>query len=151
MAVAEDAGGWGATELELALIAEQYGRAVASAPIIEAQVAAGLLARCAEAGAGLLADVVKGDKLITFAPRAARGVALGGVPAGAVADGVVALVDGRLVAVSAGEGRRAVENLSSLPVADIPAGDVVVLAEDEDARRYFSDALDLWLTLTAAA
>ena len=42
MAVDEAAGGWGASELELALIAEPLGRAVASAPVIEAQVAARL-------------------------------------------------------------------------------------------------------------
>jgi alkylation response protein AidB-like acyl-CoA dehydrogenase len=151
MAVAEEAGGWGASELELALIAEPYGRAVASAPVIEAQVAARLLGACGKAGDGLLTDALTGSKLVAFTPRRARGDMLNGVPAGAIADVVVASVDGRLVAVSPGEGRRAVENLGSLPLADVTAGDVVVLAEGEDARRHFSDALDLWLTLTAAA
>ena len=41
MAVDDVAGGWVASELELALIAEQYGRALASAPVIEAQVEIG--------------------------------------------------------------------------------------------------------------
>ena len=40
MAVDEAAGGWGASPLELALVAEQHGRFVAPAPVIEAQVAA---------------------------------------------------------------------------------------------------------------
>ena len=44
MAVAEDRGGWGASLLDLALVAEQVGRALAPAPVIEAQVAARLLA-----------------------------------------------------------------------------------------------------------
>ena len=44
MGVAEDKGGWGASLLDLALVAEQLGRAAASAPVIEAQVAARLLA-----------------------------------------------------------------------------------------------------------
>ena len=35
MAVPEAAGGWGASPLDLALIAEQHGRHVAPAPIIE--------------------------------------------------------------------------------------------------------------------
>jgi alkylation response protein AidB-like acyl-CoA dehydrogenase len=151
MAVTEDAGGWGATELELALIAEQYGRAVASAPVIEAQVAARVLGACGEWGAGLLADVLACDTLVGFTPRAARGDVLRLVPAGAVADAVVALVDERLVAVPVGDDRLVIDNLGTLPLADIAVSDVVVLAEGEDARRLFSAAVDLWLTLTAAA
>jgi alkylation response protein AidB-like acyl-CoA dehydrogenase len=153
MAVAEPAGGWGASEIELALIAEQYGRAVASAPIIEAQVAARLLGECGSAGAELLAAVLTAGKLATFAPRAQHGASLTLVPAGAVADSVVALVDDRLIAVPLGDNnRRAVQNLGSLPLADITIGDdVAVLAEGDAGRRLFSDALDLWLSLTAAA
>ncbi|OMC24057.1 acyl-CoA dehydrogenase [Mycobacterium colombiense] len=152
MAVGEAADGWGATALELALIAEQYGRAVASAPVIEAQVAARLLAGSGNTGAGLLADAMAGCKLVSFAPRVARDRVLGLVPAGAVADAVVALLGERLIAVPLGENRRLVQNLGSLPLADITVDDdVVVLAEGDDARRMFSDALDLWLTLTASA
>lgn len=152
MAVGEAAGGWGASELELALIAEQYGRAVASAPVIEAQVAARLLAGSGDAGAGLLAEAMTGDKLVSFAPRVARERVLGLVPAGAVADTVVALLGERLVAVPLGENRRLVQNLGSLPLADITVEDeVAVLAEGDAARRTFSDALDLWLALSASA
>ena len=151
MAVTSTAGGWGATELELALIAEQYGRAVASAPVIEAQVAARLLGECGQAGSHLLTDALAGDKLIGFAPRVARENVLGIVPAGAVADTVLALVDGRLVAVPLGDHRRVVENVGSLPLADITVSDAAVLSDGEDAHRLFCTALDLWLTLTAAA
>ena len=151
MAVDEAAGGWGASEVDLALIAEQFGRAVASAPVIECQVAARLLAASGEAGAELLAHALAGDKLVTFAPRTAGGDLLRLVPAGAVADAVVAFVDGRVVAVPATENRRLVGNLGSLPLADVTIDDVVVLAEGPDATRMFSAALDLWLTLTAAA
>jgi alkylation response protein AidB-like acyl-CoA dehydrogenase len=74
------------------------------------------------------------------------------VPAGAVADAVVALVGERLIAVPIGEKCRRVENLGSLPLADVTIGDdVLVLAEGDEALRMHSDALDLWLTLTAAA
>lgn len=152
MAVGEAADGWGASELELALIAEQYGRAVASAPVIEAQVAARLLARSGDTCARLLAEAMTGDKLVSFAPRVAREHVLGLVPAGSVADAVVALVDERLIVVPIGENRRLVQNLGSLPLADITVGDdAVVLAQGDDARRMFSDALDLWLALTASA
>ena len=152
MAVGEDAGGWGATEIELALIAEQYGRAVASAPVIEAQVAARLLGRCGDTAAELLSDVVNRATLVSFAPRPARDGVLGLVPAGAVADAVIASIGDRLVAVRVADNRRCVQNLGSLPLADITIGDeVLVLAEGGDARRLFDDALDLWLALTAAA
>ncbi|OBF49037.1 acyl-CoA dehydrogenase [Mycobacterium sp. 852002-53434_SCH5985345] len=152
MAVGEAADGWGASELELALIAEQYGRAVASAPVIETQVAARLLARSGDTGADLLAEAIAGDKLVSFAPRVARDHLLGLAPAGAVADRVVALVGERLIALALGENRRLVQNIGSLPLADITVeDDVVVLAEGVAARRMFSDALDLWLALTASA
>ncbi|MGV0789427.1 acyl-CoA dehydrogenase [Mycolicibacterium sp. XJ2] len=149
MAVGESDGGWGASELELALIAEQYGRAVASAPVIEAQIAARLLAACGDDD--LLAATMSGDRLVSFAPRSCDGDVLGLVPGGAVADTVVALVGGRLVALSATD-REHVENLGSLPLADVVTrGDATVLAEGQHARRLFTAAVDLWLTLTAAA
>ncbi len=152
MAVDETAGGWGASELELALIAEQLGRAVASAPVTEAQVAARLLAKSGEAGAELLETLLSGDRLVTFAPRAGRCGQLGLVPAGAVADHVIALAEGRLLAVPVNHNRTVVGNLGSMPLADIMIGDeFVVLADGARAREMFSGALDLWLTLTAVA
>lgn len=151
MAVDEVDGGWGASVLELALCAEQYGRALASAPVIEAQVAARLLAACGRAGAPWLAAALAGEKLVSFAPRPYGGTTLGLVPAGAVADAVVALVDGRLLAAPVVE-PAIVQNLGSLPLADIAVGDdVALLADGEQASRLFSRGVDEWLTLTAAA
>lgn len=152
MAVGEDAGGWGASVADLALTAEQFGRAVASAPVIEAQVAARALAATGKRAADLLTAALTADKLITFAPRPGRGSALELVPAGAIADVVVAFVNGQLVAVPIDDRPRLVENLGSMPLADLDFGrEVAVLADGEEAHRIFSDALDVWLTLTAAA
>ncbi len=152
MALSEAVGGWGASELELALIAEQFGRAVASAPVIEAQVAARLLAESGEAGAGLRSAVLAGDQLVTFAPRAGCGRRLGLVPGGAVADHVIALAEGRLLVVPTGRNRVPVGNLASMPLADITIEDeYIVLADGERARDRFDCALDLWLALTAVA
>src|SRR4029078_172689 len=53
----------GATAVELALIAEQLGRAVASAPVIEAQVAVRVLAASGAVGAELLSKALTGDAL----------------------------------------------------------------------------------------
>lgn len=152
MAVGEAAGGWGASVLDLALIAEQCGRALASAPVTEAQVAARALAESGEAGAGLLSEFIAGERLVTFAPRVACGRRLGLVPAGAAADHVIALSEGLLLAVPIGDNRTAVGNLASMPLADIMIGpDAVVLADGAAARELFSQALDLWLTMTAVA
>jgi len=151
MAVDEAAGGWGASEVDLALIAEQFGRAVASAPVIESQVAARLLAGCGDPGTELLHQVLAGEKLVSFTPRRGHGDSLQLVPAGAVADAVVAFVDGRVIAVPIAENRCPVKNLGSLPLADVTIDDATVLADGADATRLFSAAQDLWLALTAAA
>lgn len=151
MAVPEDAGGWGATVADLALTAEQHGRALGSAPVIEAQVAAALLGGCGTAGAELLDAALAGDQLVTFAPRPGRGGSLPLTPAGAVSNAVIALVDGSLVAAPT-HGAGHVPNLASLPLADVAlADDHVVLATGPEAAQQHSRAVDLWLTLTGAA
>ena len=66
MAVDEASGGWGASLLDLALVAEQHGRYLGAAPLIEAQVAARLLGRLLgrlgpdSRAAGLLEPVLAG-------------------------------------------------------------------------------------------
>lgn len=151
MAVPEEHGGWGASVLELALLAEQHGRATGSAPVIEAQVAAWLLAQCGAAGAELLAAATSGDRLVTFAPRRARRSELALVPGGAVADVAIALIGDRLVAVPI-RNRIIVENLGTLPLADVEIGaEAVSLTEGDVAVDVYSAGLDRWLALTAAA
>src|SRR5688572_23753828 len=69
MAVDEAHGGWGAELLDLALVAEQQGRFLASAPVIEAQAAARTLARLSgssEVAADALAAMLAGDRLVTL-------------------------------------------------------------------------------------
>lgn len=150
MAVPGDAGGWDASVLELALVAEQHGRATGSAPMIEAQVAARLLADSGPAGAELLAAVLSGTQLVTFAPRRAVGTELRLAPGGAVADVVIGLFDDGLVAVPA---RHApyVGNLGTLPLADVSIdGSAHELARGSAADRLHAAGVDLWLVLTAA-
>ena len=57
MGVPESAGGWGASLLDLVLVAQEHGRALGSAPLIESQVAARLLARV---GGGTALDALAG-------------------------------------------------------------------------------------------
>ena len=152
MAVGEADGGWGASFLELALVAEQQGRFVAAAPIIEAQVAARLLARLGRTGAGPLADALSGGRLITFAPRVARGDRADLVPAGSIADAAVVLADDRLLLVPLDDARTVVENLASMPLADVAlAPSSTVLAEGDLARSAHDRAVDEWMALTGAA
>ncbi|ORV82944.1 acyl-CoA dehydrogenase family protein [Mycolicibacterium iranicum] len=150
MALAEADGGWGASVTDLALVAEQFGRTVASVPMIEAQVAARILAAAGD-GEGL-ATALEGRSLVTFAPRQGSGALLPVVPGAAVADTVVVFVDGQLLAVPISGARQKVANLGSMPLADVVVGtDAAVLAEDGDARQMYDEALNLWLTLTASA
>ena len=150
MAVPEDMGGWGASLLDLALVAEQHGRAVAPAPLVEAQVAARLLARLT--ADEVLADVLAGSRLVTLAVRPARDGAATLVPAGAVADAAVVLDGDRLLLVPIPADVRHVANTGCLPLADlsVPA-DATELATGANALEAYARALDEWRVLTAAA
>lgn len=153
MAVDEHAGGWGASPLDLALIAEQQGRAVAPVPIIEAQVAARLLARVegARAVTALQASLA-GDRLVTIALHPARDGRVALAPAAAVADDAIVLDGDRLLLVPLEGERVGVENLGSMPVADVTVGDgAEVLASGPGAVAAFDAALDDFLLLTASS
>ncbi|WP_396903777.1 acyl-CoA dehydrogenase family protein [Mycolicibacterium phlei] len=149
MAVGEDDGGWGAGELDLALVAEQHGRAIAPAPLIETQSAATILANT---DSDLLGAALAGERLVTFAPRPARGGVAALVPAGAVADVALVLDDDRLLAVPVLADTRPVTNLASMPLADIVIGDdATVIADGTAALELYAAALDRWLRLSALA
>ena len=151
MAVSEAAGGWGATLLDLALVAEQHGRHLGSAPLIEAQIAARLLERLGAPAADLLAKQLSGDLLVTVALNEPRGGVLGMVPAGRIAD-VVLFRDGeRVFALTASSERARLENLGKMPVADLPVDGAVVLAEGTDAVESLEIALDEFQALVANA
>jgi alkylation response protein AidB-like acyl-CoA dehydrogenase len=154
MGVAEAHGGWGASLLELALVAEQLGRAAAPAPVIEAQVAARLLAAVgSEPALAALDDAVQGRGLVTIAVHPARGGTARLVPGGAVGDSVVVLDGDRVVlATLTDDRRRPVANLASAPLADVDLGEEgIELAAGPAAVACFEAALDEWLVLTAAA
>lgn len=151
MALPESAGGGGATLLDLALVAEQHGRHVAPAPLIEAQVAARLLAGLGEATADLVAEI-HGGRLVTLALRPPRGDRAELVPAAAVADGVVVRRGADLILVPTAGRSTAVATLGAQPVADVTISpDDRVLASGDEALAAYAMALDEWRVLTAAA
>jgi alkylation response protein AidB-like acyl-CoA dehydrogenase len=153
MAVDEAHGGWGASPLELTLVAEQQGRFVAPVPIIETQVAARLLARLdGEVAATSLAAVLAGDRMVTLALHPERNGKAGLVPAAAVADDAIVRSGDRLLLVPLESARTLVENLGSMPVADVAVGgDVQQLASGAAALDALDQAIDDFLRLTAAA
>ena len=83
MAVDEDSGGSGASLLDMALVAEQHGRALGPAPLLEGQVAARLLARAgSDAAAAALGRALGDDHLVTIALHPPRNGVLSLVPGG---------------------------------------------------------------------
>jgi alkylation response protein AidB-like acyl-CoA dehydrogenase len=151
MAVDEASGGWGASLLDLALVAEQHGRHLGSAPLLESQVAARLLARIANGPAAeTLGHVLGGDRLVTLALHPPQGDRLTMVPAGAVADDVIFWRDGQLHCAAIAD-RRPIANTGSLPLADLDLGTAVALVAGAEADDNWGVALDEWMVLMANA
>jgi alkylation response protein AidB-like acyl-CoA dehydrogenase len=155
MAVPEAQRGWGAGLLDLALVAEEVGRALAPAPVVETQVAARLLAATAsEPAAEVLASALAGDRLVTIALHPPRAGVAELVPAGALCDMLIVAAPGRLRLVSPPpEARSSVANLGSAPLADVEVemDGGIELAVGDAADELLEIALDEWLVLTAAA
>src|SRR5262245_5318723 len=158
--VPEALGGAGAGLVEAAVLAEEAGRWLAPAPLVEAIVSAALLGRLeGDAPRALLADVLTGQSLVTRALREAGEGASQLVPGGAVADGVLALDGDALVLLRRPSGAHpnALPNLGGSPLARwrldaAPAsGERTVLARGGAAVRAHRAACEEWRLLTAAA
>jgi alkylation response protein AidB-like acyl-CoA dehydrogenase len=153
MAVDEQSGGWGASLLDMALVAEQHGRHLAPAPLIEAQVGARLLAEAGgNAASEALGRALGGGHLITIALHPPRAGVLSLVPGGSVADEVIFLDHGRLKCMPIADRVRPTPNTGSMPLADIAVDAAAVeLVAGERAERLFESLRDEWLVLTANA
>jgi alkylation response protein AidB-like acyl-CoA dehydrogenase len=144
MALPEYLGGDGAQLVELALVAEEAGRRAAPVPVVEALVGARALAKLAPTGA-LLERVRDAGALATVAPG--RGVGDRRlIPAGAVAEAVIARRGDDVVALTGGPAAP-VANLACAPLGwwDLRGGNVIGSADDFEAVERE------WLVLTAAA
>lgn len=162
ISVPEHRGGGGAGFLELAIAAECAGRSLAPVPLIEAAVAADLLASLSDGSdaqlAGLASSAIAGDLLATLALHPITGDVARLVPAGAVADLVVVLRGDDLLLLRQADRSpeapgAAVPNLGALPLADcrLDTGNVLVLARGPEAVRAHRRAVCQWELLTAAA
>ncbi len=152
MALPESAGGAGALFLDVLLVHEVLGAFLAPVPLAEAVAATRLLANLGTpAATELLAEVLEAGKPVTLSPRPVVGGTLRFVPAGAVADVVLARDGDRVVAVRGDEPSPYPRNLGSLSVADrSTSATVVELASGPEAIELFGDAVLEWRGLTAA-
>jgi alkylation response protein AidB-like acyl-CoA dehydrogenase len=154
MGVPVERGGDGAGLVELALVAEEFGRRAAPLPLVEAMVAARLLAAldaqeesATAARERPLEGAVVSIAVGSDAGRTGRRL----VPGGAVADSVVGLDGERLVVASADVPPPHVPNLASAPLAWWDLADGATLATGEPALTRFANAQQEWRVLTAAA
>jgi alkylation response protein AidB-like acyl-CoA dehydrogenase len=153
MGLAESAGGDGAALVDLLLVAEEAGAALAPVPFIEHAVASRALAGSPGAPAGLVADAAGGRRILALAMEPAGAVGRQLVPGGAVARGVLALDGSTLVVVHADEPPPLAPNQGSTPLAwwDLADGQRQELASGPDAVARYQLAREEWKLLTAAA
>jgi alkylation response protein AidB-like acyl-CoA dehydrogenase len=160
MAVSEDLGGGGASVLDLVLTAEEFGKRIPPAPLVETVAATNLLGRLhavapSEVAGQLLTRSIDGDALVTLALRPLVGGVARLVPAGAVADAVIALDGEEIVAlrsdVGPGSPLPVPSNLGTAPIADRGSGvdERVVLASGADAVAAYEVARQEWQLLMA--
>jgi alkylation response protein AidB-like acyl-CoA dehydrogenase len=152
MGVPEEAGGDGAGLLELSLLSEEFGRRVAPVPLVEAVVAARLLARSTPSPSPRPAGS-PGDRLVTLALHPGPGPQL--VPAAAVADAVVGLHHDELVLTALSPRPALVANQGYAPIAwwDLGANssDRVVIGSGRAGLTWYEQARREWKLLMAAA
>ncbi|CAJ1579568.1 acyl-CoA dehydrogenase family protein [[Mycobacterium] wendilense] len=153
MALAENVGGDGATLVDLALVAEEVGRAVAPVPWIDHVCAARLWARLG-GSTDELADAVAGTQLLAFDAQDAGTPGRRLIASAAVADQIVARDGDEVVLLGYDARPDRVENLGRLPMAWVDPADAdrrTVLGAGADAVAAYQRALDEWRVLTAAA
>lgn len=150
MSVDEAAGGAGADLATAAVVATHHGRTLAPLPIIEHLVATRLLAGI-DAHHPALADLIAGRQIATLTlQQPVAGVARL-LPAGAVADVVLALDGDQLILVTGPPPPHA-PNTADLPLADRPvSGEGTVLLSGADAVAAHRQAVTEWQALMATA
>jgi alkylation response protein AidB-like acyl-CoA dehydrogenase len=135
----------GASMVDLVVIAEAAGRALATVPLAESIVAAMLLY-----GRHDVATAVGlGAQIAVFSPVVAHRGTARLVPGAAAASFAVVFDGERLLLVDCAAARRPAATLASLALADVPLAGATVLAEGADAAALYADAMTRWRCLTA--
>ncbi len=146
MAVPAGAGGGGATLRDLAVVVDVWGSHLAPVPLVEHAVAARLL-HTLDAPANLLDPVIAGDRIATVALRDPVDGSARLVPAGAVAEVVLARVGDDIVARESAPPGTGPRNTGDLPLADRDLRGAEVIGP----ARKWTRALDEWRALMAVA
>ena len=154
--VPQSAGGLGLGVLDAAVLMEEVGRTLASGPIAETLIAAAVLAKLDKSGEhrGLLDKVMAGQTVVSLAFHDVAVEPEQWVAGGAIAAAVIAR-DGDnvvLIAVPPNDGHDE-PNLASTPIAQLRFGGAArsVLSAGSEGRRVFTQALEEWKLLMAAA
>ena len=153
MALPESVGGDGATLVDLTLVAEEVGRAIAPVPWIDHVCATRLLATLGPHDDELEA-LSAGERVACLDPRVAGRGGRRLIPAGAIADHVVIRDGDDVVRLSFDTRPTKVDNIGRLPMAWVDPATAdrrVVLASGADAVASYQRALDEWRVLMAAA
>lgn len=149
LAVPERSGGGGGGLVDLGIAAELLGRSLAPVPLIEAAVASILLAEVSAIPG--LDEIVSGDLIPTVALHPAEQGVARFVPAGAVADIVVALDGDDLVVVRQETKPSHLLNLGAVPLAHCPLEGGTAIASGARANLLHREAVDRWKALTSIA
>jgi alkylation response protein AidB-like acyl-CoA dehydrogenase len=150
MALPESVGGDGATLVDLTLVAEEIGRALAPVPWIDHVCAARLVARLD----ALNPDAVSGKQIVALDPQhdSVSGVRL--IPVGSIADHIIVRDGDDVVRLTFDTRPVKVDNIGRLPMAWVDPGAAdsrTVVASGPDALAEYQRALDEWRLLTGSA
>jgi alkylation response protein AidB-like acyl-CoA dehydrogenase len=144
-----------ASTVDLVLAAEEAGRAMAPIPYAETAVTVPLLALCSDdAAQSRLQGALDGSYISTLAPRPTSEKTTQLVPAGAIAQGIVALDGDELALFEPSSPRDHVYNLAMAPLAWWSPDDRAartVLAPGDAARELYAAAIAEWRLATSAA
>ena len=152
MALPESCGGDGATMVDLTLVAEEVGRALAPVPWIDHVCTTRLLARLGALDD--VADVVTGKQVATLDPQQDNATGVRLIGTGSIADYIVVRDGDDVVRLTFDTRPARVDNIGRLPMAwvDPSAADSrTVVASGPDALAEYQRALDEWRLLTGAA
>jgi alkylation response protein AidB-like acyl-CoA dehydrogenase len=151
MAVPETYGGSGAGLVDTVLVAELAGEFLAPVPVVETVVTNRLLARLGTPEAlSVLGDAIGRGQVTTLALSTPIGDRISWVPAGAVADRVIAVRGQTVLATVDQPAHEALRNLGSLPVSHRTLTGARVIAEGSDAVTAVGRAGDEWRVMVAA-
>jgi alkylation response protein AidB-like acyl-CoA dehydrogenase len=135
-----------ASTVDLVVVAEAAGRALATVPLAESIVAASLLhGRHASAD-----DVAAGSTITVFSPQISRRGVARRVPGAGIAASAVVYDGERLLLADCASAHRPAASLASLALADVSLEGAEVLAEGAEAAALYRTGITLWRTLTAA-